>query len=103
VYEPLTQYRAQLSELCERFEVRQLELFGSAARGDFDPAESDLDFLVLFQRGGKLDAADRYLGLLNALEDLFGRKVDLVDVSAARNPYFIAEALKHRVKLYAAA
>jgi uncharacterized protein len=58
---------------------------------------------VLFRRGGRLGAADRYLGLLNALEDLFGRKIDLVDVSAARNPYFIAEALKHRVKLYAAA
>ena len=102
MFEPLTEYRGQLAELCARFEVQQLELFGSAARGDFDPRTSDLDFLVLFRRQGKVSAADRYLGLLNALEDLFGRKVDLVDVSAARNPYFIAEALKHRVRLYAA-
>lgn len=102
MFEPLIQFRDQVSALCERFEVQQLELFGSAARGDFDPARSDLDFLVLFRRGGKLGAADRYLGLLNALEDLFDRKIDLVDVSAARNPYFIADALKNRVKLYAA-
>lgn len=91
-----------LRELCSQHEVERLELFGSAARGDFDPKSSDLDFLVLFRKEGKLNAADRFLGLLAAMEDLFGRKIDLVDVSAARNPYFMAEALKHRVKLYAA-
>lgn len=102
MFEPLNQYHEALASLCRRFEVEQLELFGSAARGDFDPKHSDFDFLVLFRRNGNLGADDRYLGLLNALEDLFGRKIDLVDVSAARNPYFMAEALKHRVKLYAA-
>ena len=35
-----------LRELCERFGVERLELFGSAARGEFDPANSDLDFIV---------------------------------------------------------
>lgn len=91
-----------LRELCKQFEVRRLDLFGSGARGDFDPTKSDLDFLVLFRRDGKLSAADRYLDLLAALQDLFGRDIDLVDVMAARNPYFMAEALKHRVMLYAA-
>ena len=57
---------------------------------------------MLFRCDSKLDAADRYLGLLEALEDLFSRKIDLVDVAAARNPYFMAEALKYRVMLYAA-
>jgi len=96
------QHRSGLAALCDRFEVERLELFGSAARGDFDPICSDFDFLVAFRRGGIVDAATRYLGLLAAMEDLFGRKVDLVDVSAHRNPYFMAEALKHRVMLYAA-
>jgi hypothetical protein len=40
--------------------------------------------------------------LLGELEQLFGKKVDLVDIRAARNPYFIAEALRSRVRLYAA-
>ena len=56
-----------LQELCNRFEVRRSDLFGSAARGDFDPEKSDLDFLVLFRRDGKLHIADKYLGLLMAL------------------------------------
>ena len=96
------QHRAELATLCERYEVRRLELFGSAARGDFNPQTSDLDFLVAFQPPGKVSAADRYLGLLADLESLFGRKVDLVDVSAHRNPYFMADALRHRELLYAA-
>jgi predicted nucleotidyltransferase len=100
--ELLGQYCEHLGNLCAQFDVERLDLFGSAARGDFNPASSDLDFLVAFRRDGQLGAADRYLGLLAALEDLFGRKIDLVDVSAARNPYFMAEALKHRVMLYTA-
>lgn len=98
----IKQHEMELSDLCERFEVRRLELFGSAARDQFDFATSDLDFLVAYRRAGELNAADRYLGLLMGLEDLFGRKVDLIDIAAARNPYFITEALKHRVLLYAA-
>ena len=98
----LSQSSESLRQLCNRFEVERLDLFGSAARDDFDPKSSDLDFQVLFQRNGTVNAADRYLGLLAGLEDLFQREIDLVDVAAARNPYFMAEALKHRVMLYAA-
>jgi hypothetical protein len=92
----------KLAELCNHYEVRQLELFGSAARGDFDSARSDLDFLVIFRPDSRMSAADRYLGLLADLENLFERKVDLIDVRAHRNPYFMAEALKHRKVAYAA-
>jgi uncharacterized protein len=95
------QRREQIEALCKKYRVKRLELFGSAARNVFDPASSDLDFLVLFDV--QPDArADAYFGLLSDLEKLFGRKVDLVDVTAARNPYFMAEALRHRVRLYAA-
>ena len=90
-----------LIALCQRFAVERLELFGSHARGDATP-ESDIDVLVLFQRDANLPADDRYFGLLEGLAALFGRPVDLVDIRTARNPYFIAEALKHRERLYAA-
>jgi len=44
---PLLQAKLELlRELCERYGVERLELFGSAARGEFDPAHSDLDFIV---------------------------------------------------------
>jgi predicted nucleotidyltransferase len=102
VNEPIANHRRELTVLCERFEARQLELFGSAARDEFNAATSEPDFLVIYRRAGAVNSADRYLGLLAALEDLFQRKIDLVEITAARNPYFVAEALKHRVLLYAA-
>jgi hypothetical protein len=100
--ELVQKHRDALAGLCKKYEVQLLELFGSAARGEFDPHSSDLDFLVAFLPKGSLDAADRYLGFLVELEDLFLLKIDLVDVRAHRNPFFMAEALKNRVKLYAA-
>ena len=42
--------RDELRAVCRRFHVRRLDLFGSAARGDFDPQRSDVDFLVEFDR-----------------------------------------------------
>jgi uncharacterized protein len=77
--------REELRELCRRFHVRRLDLFGSAAREDFDPERSDLDFLVEFQPEAL--SFDIYFGLKESLEALFGRSVDLVEPGAIRNPY----------------
>lgn len=98
----LEQHRSELAALCRKYDVKRLDLFGSAVRGDFVPTSSDFDFLVLFERTPQGSAADRYFGLLDELRRLLRRPIDLVDVRAARNPYFIAEALQHRVMLYAA-
>jgi uncharacterized protein len=94
--------RAQLSELCSRMRVRRLEVFGSAARGDFDPASSDIDFLVEFEPGFEGSALGTYFGLKDELEVLFSRPVDLVMPSAVRNPYVRAEIDRSRELIYAA-
>jgi predicted nucleotidyltransferase len=96
----LTERRAELDELCRRFGVRQLEVFGSAVAGDFN-GESDLEFLVEFADKGP-GYADRYFGLLAALEDLFRRPVDLVVPSAIRNPFFKKSVERTKTLLYAA-
>ena len=44
----IASHREDLWELCRRFHVRRLDLFGSAAGNDYDPVRSDLDFLVEF-------------------------------------------------------
>jgi uncharacterized protein len=81
-------HREELRELCRRFHVRRLDLFGSAARGDFVPARSDLDFLVEFDSGApEALSLKGYFGLKESLEALFGRSVDLVEPGALRNPY----------------
>jgi predicted nucleotidyltransferase len=82
----VTEKRRALTELCERFEVIRLGMFGSATRGDFDPSKSDLDFLVLFDRRDDADYLDRFFGLLWALEALFDRPVDLVTELSLRKP-----------------
>jgi hypothetical protein len=98
----LSQHLGGIQALCRKYAVQLLEAFGSVTRQDFDPTHSDVDLLVLFQKSSAMGKADQFLGLLGELERLFGKKVDLVDIRAARNPYFIAQALRSRVRLYAA-
>ena len=92
----------ELEHLCRRHSVRQLSLFGSAATGTYDDAASDLDFLVEFQSTAFDDYANTYFGLLDALEQLFGRPVDLVVRSAIRNPYFLQSVEQTRTPIYEA-
>ena len=94
--------RAELAELCTRHSVKRLELFGSAATGAFNPHTSDLDFLVQFEAMPPPAHADHYFALLEALESLFGRHVDLVEAGAVHNPYFLRAIDRTRVVLYAA-
>lgn len=94
--------RDELAALCARHGVRRLDLFGSAATGRFDPQTSDFDFLVDFESAPPAEMADRYFGLLESLEALLGRPVDLVMSSAIRNPYFRQAVESSRTLLYAA-
>jgi hypothetical protein len=90
----------ELDELCRKHHVRRLELFGSAADGTFDPARSDLDFLVDYFPLAPGQAYEAYFGLLEDLEALFERKVDLVDATCLKNPYFIKAVNESRTPLY---
>lgn len=92
-----------IEALCREYGVVRLEVFGSAVRGmEFDPASSDVDFVVEFEPMSPDEHADSYFGLLFALEDLFGRSIDLVEMPAVRNPYIRAEIERTRELLYAA-
>jgi predicted nucleotidyltransferase len=95
-------HRADLAELCRRHHVKRLELFGSATGERFDPASSDLDFLVDFQPLECVEHARAYFALKHAVEDLFQRPVDLVELDAIRNPYFLQFIEPTRILLYAA-
>jgi predicted nucleotidyltransferase len=90
----LTEFRtyraaAELRGLCQRYGVRRLELFGSAALGEVRPGAADLDFLVEFGPHLPGGYANAFFGLQESLEGFFGRSVDLVVASAIRNPYFL--------------
>lgn len=99
----IEKHRETLTALCHRYGVVRLEVFGSAARGtDFDPAKSDADFLVEFDKNTGLPALDQFLGFSEALERLLGRPVDLVEASAVRNPYVRATIDRSKELIYAA-
>lgn len=69
------------SELRERFDVRSLAVFGSAARDELSP-ESDVDVLVEFEGPTTFD---RFMDLKFFLEDVLDRPVDLVTENALRS------------------
>lgn len=71
-------HRDEVAELCRRAGARRLNVFGSAVRRDFDPAASDLDFLVEFDDLPPAKHADACFALKENLEALFGRPVDLI-------------------------
>ena len=93
--------RDAIARACQRFGVARLRLFGSAVTDEFDPEHSDFDFFVDFQPQ-VADLLGNYLGLTAELEQITGRKVDLVMSDAVENPYFAAEASRGAQELYAA-
>jgi uncharacterized protein len=66
----------ELRNICAKYHVRKLALFGSALRSNFT-AESDLDFLVEFDQDAAIGLFE-LAGMQMDLEELFGRKIDLV-------------------------
>lgn len=96
----IERHRSEIDELCKTYRVKRLELFGSAADGTWDPARSDVDFLLEFLPGGNGLIFDGFFDFRDDLERLFGRKVDLVMPSAIRNRYLIDSINAHRTTLY---
>lgn len=90
-----------LAYACQQYGVARLRIFGSAVTERFDPAYSDIDFLVDFLREVH-DLLGNYLGLKEELARIIGRKVDLVMPDAVENPYFAAKAFATAEDVYAA-
>jgi predicted nucleotidyltransferase len=85
---PFDQSLNDLADLCKRFGVERLELFGSAVTETFEES-SDNDFIVKFADRSP-GYADRYLDFAELLEELLGREVDLVTDRSIQNPFFFA-------------
>jgi predicted nucleotidyltransferase len=96
----LEEKKDALLALCRQHKVARLELFGSATTDLFEPDRSDLDFLVSFEIQSPEEHADCYFGLLANLEDLFERRIDLVETKAIDNPYFLKVVNSSRALIY---
>ena len=88
-----------LVELCRRYSIKELSLFGSAARGEMGP-ESDVDIMVEFEPGVRIGLI-RFESLVEELELLAERRVDLVTKRGLK-PWVRPEVLKDARVIYAA-
>ena len=93
---PLRFSRRRLAQLCRRYHVRALRLFGSLLRPDFGP-DSDVDVLVEFEEG--FIPGLGFFALEAELTTLFGRAVDL-NTADFLSPYFRRQVLTEAVPLY---
>ncbi|WOX57074.1 nucleotidyltransferase family protein [Methanoculleus receptaculi] len=78
----------EINRIAARHRVRRLGVFGSVTGDRFNPATSDIDFVVEFKPMTPAEHAEAYFGLAEDLARLFCRKIDLVERSAIRNPIF---------------
>jgi predicted nucleotidyltransferase len=91
----------QIAVLCRRFDVKRLELFGSAARGDFNPESSDVDLFIEFLDYDAPSIADQWFGFQEEMERLLGFPVDLTSARSTSNRYFLQVANRDRLAIYA--
>lgn len=90
----------QIFKLCENHNVKRLFAFGSATRGKFTIAKSDIDLYVELMPMSAFDRGQALLDLWDQLELLFGCNVDLLTDQPIRNPYFLSELKKTRQVIY---
>jgi len=91
--------REAIAGFCRKWRVKQLAIFGSALRDDFGP-ESDVDVLVELQPNHGLNLYD-WVDMIEELQAIFGRKVDLVAKGGLRNPFRRREILRTAEVVYA--
>lgn len=89
----------ELRKICNIYHVKKLELFGSAVKGPFSNT-SDVDFLVRFKEIPLEDYFENYINLKITLEELFQRKVDLLEEQTLKNSYLIKSINKDKVMVY---
>ncbi len=94
---------ALVAGICRQRHVVRLALFGSAATGRFEPQRSDLDFAVQFASMSPQEHANAYFGLIEDLQRLFQRPIDLVEWDFIQNPYFKQSVENTQIVLYEAA
>ena len=87
--------------LCKKYKVKAMWAFGSILTDRFND-NSDVDLLVIFDKAAIAiaDMADKFFDLIDELETLFGRKVDLTDYSAITNKYFREEVDEKKILLW---
>ena len=89
----------EVTRICRRYQVNELSVFGSAARGELRP-ESDIDLFVEFLPGARIGLSELW-EMGEELEAALGRKVDLVPKGGLK-PLIRPQILRESRVVYAA-
>ena len=92
-------YVKEINKLCASHKVKSLYAFGSILNDNFNET-SDVDLIVDFQSIDIMDYADNYFDLKFSLEAIFNRHVDLLEVNAINNPYFLKSLNNQKQLIY---
>ena len=95
----LTRHIDQIRILCGTNKVKTLFAFGSVVTEDFN-SESDIDLIVDIDERDPLTYSDSYFNLKFQLEQLFHRKVDLLEQKALKNPYLKEQIERTMIRIY---
>ncbi|MDD5090655.1 MAG: nucleotidyltransferase domain-containing protein [Candidatus Wallbacteria bacterium] len=90
----------RIAIFCSKWRISEFALFGSSVRGDFN-RDSDVDVLITLTDDAPWSLFD-WSDMIDELEAIFGRKVDLVEKSSIRNPFRRKHILENQMVLYAA-
>ena len=96
----LTISREELAAFCERWGIKELALFGSAARGEMRP-DSDVDFMAEFDEDARISLFD-LVDIHTELAEMVGRPVDFIEKGTIINPYRKASIARDLTVVYAA-
>lgn len=89
----------RISQVCDANKVKSLFAFGSAVSGHLH-SDSDIDLVVDIDVSDPLAYSDYYFKVKFELEELFKRRVDLLEHKAIRNPYLRQQIDRSKVLLY---
>ncbi|RYM35687.1 nucleotidyltransferase domain-containing protein [Brumimicrobium glaciale] len=91
--------KEHLKNLCDKYHVERLYLFGSALNSSFN-AKSDIDFLVKFKAIELSGYFENFINFKENLKKLYGREIDLVEEQTLKNPILINSIDKNKKLIY---
>jgi predicted nucleotidyltransferase len=97
----LSHHQDEIAVACRSYGIRRLEVVGSAARGDFQPGRSDVDFIAYFEEAqinGSLFS--RYMDFTERLEHILGTHVDVLTPHSIRNPHLKSSLYQDKQCIY---
>ncbi len=97
---PIAIDQQKIEAFCRRWKIAEFSLFGSVLKEDFGP-ESDVDVLISFEPEIPWSLFD-WMDMIEELQGILGREVDLVEKSGLRNPFRRQSILSSRQVIYAA-